>query len=142
VQGELLCRIKTDAKLWASQLRISGRAEVHILLAEVDTVRRDVAHLDGACLSMQKQIRGLLDSRRELVLQMHQMVPRSELDIVKAETVVLRGTVEGLRREIAIGQQERERVVSTMQVMFMLTQISFSIFTLMCSADIICACKN
>ena len=115
-QGELLCRIKTDAKLWAAQLRISSRAEVQILLAEVESVRRDAAHLEGACFSLQKQIRGLLDSRREMNAQMHNMVPRSELEGVKAEAVMLLGMVESLQREVAIGQQERERLVTTMQV--------------------------
>jgi hypothetical protein len=72
--------------------------------------------MNGVCFSLQKQVRGLLDSRREMNVHMHNMVPRSELESVKAETAILLGTVEGLHREVAIGQQERERLVSTMQV--------------------------
>ncbi len=89
---------------------------MQILLAEVDAVRRDAAHVNGACLSLQKQVRALLDSRREMIVQMHSMVPWSELERVKAETAMLRGTVENLHDEVVIGQQERERLVLTMQV--------------------------
>jgi hypothetical protein len=72
--------------------------------------------MNGAYFSLQKQIRGLLDSRHEMCVQMHSMVPRSDLEGVKAEAAMLLGTIEGLQREVLVGQQERERLVSTMQV--------------------------
>jgi hypothetical protein len=113
---ELLCRVKAEAKLWSSHLKIAQRGDVAILLAEADSIKRDLAHMDAACAGLQRQVRGLQDSRREMLAQMQGMVPRSELEGCQAEAAMLRGSVAGLQREAAAAQQERERLVSAMQV--------------------------
>lgn len=114
--GDLLYRVKTEARLWGTQLKISGKGEIQILLAEVDSIKRDLTHMEAACFDLQKQVKGLQESRRELLAQMHQMVPQSDLLNAQAEVATLRTTVDKLQREAAAAQQDKERLVTIMQV--------------------------
>ena len=121
-QGELICRIKAEAKLWASQLRISGRAEVKILLAEVESIKRDLKQMEAANFYLQKQVNGLQESRRETLAQLHNTLQRLD---TQAETAILLGTIESLHRDAEFARQENAALVSTMQVL--LIQIFFDI---------------
>ncbi len=89
------------------------------MLAEVDSIKRDLTHMDAVCLDLQKQVRGLQDSRRDMLAQMHSMVPRSDLQSAQAEAAMLLGTVEGLQRAAEDALQEKAELVSTMQVLLM-----------------------
>jgi hypothetical protein len=124
-QGELIYRVKAEVKLWASQLRISGKAEVRILLAEVDSIKRDLTHVEAACFDLQKQVKGLQDSRRDMLAQIDDMVPRLELENSQAKTVMLLDAVERLQSDAETFQQEKTNLVSTMQVL--LTMVFFDI---------------
>jgi hypothetical protein len=128
-QSELVCRLKAEVKLWASQLKISGNAEVKILLAEVDSIKRDLTNIDAACFDLQKQVKGLQDSRREMLAQVHNMVPRLELENAQAEVAMLLGTVKGMQRDAEAALQEKIKLVSSLQVL--LTQITCQV---QCSA--------
>lgn len=114
--GELVCRVKTEAKLFAAQLRIECRGEVQALLAAVDSIGREAAQREGACRDLQQRIEGLQDDRIEMLAQMAAMAPRSELDNAKEEVSWLRGELAGLRGEAAAAQEERERLISMLQV--------------------------
>ena len=118
-RGELICRVKSEAKLWASQLKISGKAEVRILLAEVDSIKRDLTHMGASCFDLQRQVKGLQESRRDMLAQMHSMVPLSELENAKAEAAMLLDIVEGLKRDAETARQEKANLASTMQVLQM-----------------------
>jgi hypothetical protein len=108
--------MKADAKLWGSHLKIAQRGDIQILLAEADSIKRDLTHMEAACFDLQKQVKGLQESRRELLAQMHQMVPRSDLLNAQAEVATLRASIVGLQREAAAAQQDKERLVTIMQV--------------------------
>ena len=72
--------------------------------------------MEATCLDLQKQVKGLQDSRRELLAQMHNMVPRSDLQNALVEAEMLRASVAGLQKEAAAAQHEKERLLSSMQV--------------------------
>ncbi len=123
--GELLYRVKTDSKLLAAQLRIECKGEVQALLAEIDSIKREVEQREGTCWDLQQQVKALQDGRREMLAEMARMVPRSELGVAREEDGAadlcrdvegLRGELVGLRSEAAAAQEERERLVSAMQV--------------------------
>ncbi len=86
------------------------------LLAAVDSIGREAAQREGACRDLQQRIEGLQDDRIEMLAQMAAMAPRSELDNAKEEVSWLRGELAGLRGEAAAAQEERERLISMLQV--------------------------
>ena len=114
--GELLFSVKTSTKLLASQLRIEGKGEVQTLLAEVDSIKREVAQWEGTCWDLQQQVKLLQGCRSEMLAEMGRMVPQSELDSAREEAVRLRKELVGLQNEAASAQHERECLVSMMQV--------------------------
>ncbi len=114
MQGELVCRVKAEAKLWASQLRISGRADVRILLAEVDSIKRDLTQTEAAYIDLQKQVNGLQDSRRETLAQMQNIMQRPD---AQAEAAILLGTIKGLQGDVETARKEKAELVLTIQVL-------------------------
>jgi hypothetical protein len=108
--------MRAEAKLWGSHLKIAQRGDIQILLAEADAIKRDLSHMEAVCLGLQRQVKGLQDSRRDALAQMQSMVPRAELQNAQADAGALRDSVAGLQREAAAAQQEKERLVATMQV--------------------------
>ena len=124
--GELLYRVKTASKLLAAQLRIECKGEVQALLAEIDSIKREVEQREGTCLDLQQRVKALQDGRREMLAEMARMVARSELGAAREEDAGaaglcrdvegLRSELVGLRSEAAAAQEERGRLVSAMQV--------------------------
>jgi hypothetical protein len=112
----LLYQVKSESRLWATQLKIAARGEVQILLAEVDAIRRDIAMAEGVCADLRQQVKGLQDGRREMQARMLQMVPSAELQLARAEASQLRGLVDRMQQEAAAVQQDKEQLHSSMQV--------------------------
>ena len=116
--NDALFRVKSEARLQAARLRLSSKGDIQILLAEADSIKRDLAHMGAACLDLQRQVQGLQESRRDMLAQMRGMVPRSDLQAAQAEAAALRGSVDGLQREAAAGLQEREQLMLKYQVRY------------------------
>ena len=114
--GEPLYRVKTDSKLLAAQLRIECKGEVQALLAEIDSIKREVEQREGTCWDLQLRVKALQDCRREMLAEMARMVARSELDTAREEAALFRSELVLLRSEAAAAQEERERLVSLVQV--------------------------
>lgn len=116
VCAELLFNVKTESRLWATQLKIAARGEVQILLAEADAIKRDVALAESVCADLRQQVKGLQDSRRDMQARMLQMVPAAELQSARAEASQLRAAMDRMQQEAATMQKDKEQLHSSMQV--------------------------
>jgi hypothetical protein len=65
--------LKSQAKLWATQTKLSGQAEIKILLSKVDSYLKHTGLAEAAISEQQNQIKSLQLEKEKMIAQLNKM---------------------------------------------------------------------
>ena len=102
---KLLFDLKSQAKLWATQTKLTEQTEVKILLSKVDTYSQQLDHIEKASVKQQNRIKSLELEKEQMIGQLDKMVELKSKDQAKiaelnASVHLAQDQVEALSNQI------------------------------------------
>ena len=112
--------ILANAKSWAQQTRKTAAEQVRALIARLDELEEDIGERERRQQHLSGQVTALQDWKRKLEASIKQMVPRSELAVVKTELAQRQTAaaerISAMQEENALLRQENNDLKAKIQV--------------------------